>query len=110
MTANDLRAELRANNIEETSCLIFPTVPVEGALCLVKTSEGRYRVILNDRGDFMINETLQSEHDACRYFLKKALTNPVNRKDFKQADLFTWKAKIKELMEKYQFDEDSHEH
>jgi len=105
MTINDLRTELRANNIKETSCLIFPTIAIEGVLCLLKTEDGRYQVIFNDRGDFMINETLQSEHEACRFVLKEALSNPVNRKDFKQSDLYTWKAKRSELMAKYGFEE-----
>jgi hypothetical protein len=46
MTTHELTRELREHRIKETVCLILPTVPVEGALCLVKTSDGRWRVIL----------------------------------------------------------------
>ena len=105
MTLNDLRVELRANNIRETSCLILPATPIEGTLCLLKVDGGRWRVVFIDRGDFTIDETFQSEHEACRFFLKKALFDPVTRKDFKQADLYTWETKRRELAAKYGFEE-----
>jgi len=104
MTINELNRQLRANRINERACLILPPVPVEGGLCLIRTGDGRWRVILNERGEFLINETLQSEHDACRFFLKKALLNPTNREDFTPALLLAWPSRKKELLTNYGFD------
>ena len=72
-------------------------------MCLIKADDVRWRVVFNDRGDFTINETFQSEHEACRFFLKKALFDPVNRLNFTALDLQTFDQKRKELLLKYGF-------
>jgi len=105
MSIDDLRSELQANNIDERACLIRPTVPIEGALCLLMDDDGRWRVVLNERGEYLINETLQSEHEACRFFLKLALLNPTNRKNFTQATLKDWPVHARALLVKYGFEE-----
>jgi hypothetical protein len=75
MTTNELTCELRANNIKDGVCLILPALPVEGALSLVRTDDGGWRVILNERGEYLVYETFLSEHDACRFFLKRHCLN-----------------------------------
>ena len=105
MNTSELTAELRSNNIKETVCLILPKVLLEGALCLIKVDECHWGVILNERGEYLINETFKSEHEACRFFLKKALLDPTYRKDFTNVALQTWAFKRAEIIEKYGFDE-----
>ncbi len=106
MTIAQLRAELRANNIKENACLIEPPALVEGALCLTRTGEGHWRVILNERGEYLINESFRSEHEACRFFLKKALLDPTYRKDFEPSKLELFASKRIEIIAKYDFGED----
>jgi len=106
MTTSDLLRELRSNNVKETACLIQPAYPVEGALCLTKTDEGPWRVFLNERGDYLINETFQSEHDASRFFLKRALSEPTYQKGFTPELLHTWPSRKKQILAKYGFEDD----
>jgi hypothetical protein len=107
MTIDKLIIELHANNIKETACLILPNVPVEGALCLIKADDSHWRVILNERGEYLTDKTFQSEHDACRFFLKKALFDPTYRKDFTPAALQAWASKRAAIAAKYGFNESS---
>jgi hypothetical protein len=104
MTTNELITELRANNIKDGVCLILPAAAVEGALCLLKADDDPWHVVLNERGEYLIKETFQSEHDACRFFLKKALLEPTYRKDFTPAVLQTWALKQKQILAQYGFD------
>jgi hypothetical protein len=104
MITNELIHELQANKIKESVCLILPPNPVEGALCLLKTSDSNWRIILNERGEYLINRNFQSEDDACRFFLKKALLEPTYREDFTPALLQIWPSKKRELIERYAFD------
>ena len=43
---------------------------------------GRFWVIAEE-GGYNIDRTFDSENDACRFFLKEALSDPICRKDFK---------------------------
>ncbi len=103
MTTSDLIFELRENNIDKGRCLVLPRSPVEGALCLQKMEGGRWRIIFNDRGEFTIDEAFQSEHEACRFFLRTALLDPTNRLNFTPADLQSFEKKRQQLLLKYGF-------
>jgi len=103
MTINELATELQENNIKESVCLILPVTPVEGALCLV-TRDSEWNVILNERGEYLINEFFANEDAACRFFLKEALLEPTFRKDFTTSSLKDWPQKKREIIEKYGFE------
>lgn len=100
MKTDELVAELQTNNIKESLCLILPVTPVEGALCLV-TRGSEWNVILNERGEYLINESFANEDAACRFFLKEALLEPTFHKDFKASSLKDWPQKKREIIEKY---------
>ena len=87
MNTKELLIELRNNNINENICLVNPAICLEGALCLIKDDNYEWDVLLNERGSYLIKEHFTSEDDACRFFLKKALSEPTNRKDFNAKDL-----------------------
>lgn len=46
-------------------------------LGLKKIEDGRWQVILNEQGLRLINRTFQNESDACRFFLKSVLDDPI---------------------------------
>lgn len=87
MTVDDLRRALHDNNVREDCCLIFPRTWVMGPLCLSNrqpfAEDNRWRVFSFDQGGYNIDRTFDSENDACRFFLKEALSDPICRKDFK---------------------------
>ena len=105
MTVNDAKRILRENNIDENLCIVLPRQIAEMALCLIRTRESRWRVVYNERGIFEIDRSFDSEDEACRFFLRTSLCDPVNRKNFKQSDLpkkhEELEAKLKPLLEKY---------
>lgn len=103
MTTDELAVELQANKINENVCLILPVTPVEGALCLV-TRDSEWNVILNERGEYLIDESFASEDAACRFFLKEALLEPTFRKDFTASSLSDWPQRKKEIIKKYGFE------
>lgn len=111
MTVDELRRALRENNIREDFCIIFPAMWIAGALCLANrqpyTEDDSWRVFSFDQGGFVIDCTFASESRACRFFLKHALSDPTNRKDFKQfpatpEDLRAWQ---KKELDKYDLNE-----
>ncbi len=73
-TIDELQGVLRAEKkIKENVWAIEPETVPEGVLGLKKIKDGRWRVILNERGLRLINRTFQNESDACRVFLKSVL-------------------------------------
>lgn len=92
---------LEENNINEAACPINPRVPVEGALCLYTGETGGWRICLNERGSYVINETFPSEDLACRRFLRLILSDPTYRKDFQQKDLIDFRGRIPALLRQY---------
>jgi len=74
MTIDELQGLLRAEkNIKENVWAIEPESVPDGVLGLKKIEDGRWQVILNERGLRLINRTFQNERDACRFFLKSVL-------------------------------------
>jgi hypothetical protein len=74
MTTDELQGVLRAEkNIKENVWSIEPESVPDGVLGLKKNADGRWQVILNERGLRLINRTFQNESDACRFFLKSVL-------------------------------------
>ncbi len=74
MTIDELQDVLRAEeNIRENVWAIEPESIPDGVLGLKKIEDGRWQVILNERGLRLINRTFQNESDACRFFLKSVL-------------------------------------
>ena len=74
MTIDELQGVLRAEkNIKENVWVIEPESVPDGVLGLKKIEDGRWQVILNERGLRLINRTFQNESDACRFFLKSVL-------------------------------------
>ena len=49
---------------------MLPDKIVEGALCLVRTPLGEWRVAYTERGFFELDHTFSDEDRACRFFLK----------------------------------------
>ncbi len=73
-TIDELQDVLRAEeNIKENVWAIEPESIPDGVLGLKKIEDGRWQVILNERGLRLINRTFRSESDACRFFLKSVL-------------------------------------
>ncbi len=71
---DELQDVLRAEkNIKENVWAIEPESVPDGVLGLKKIEDGRWQVILNERGLRLINRTFQNESDACRFFLKSVL-------------------------------------
>jgi hypothetical protein len=97
----ETRRILVENNINEAACPINPRVPIEGALCLYTNETGGWRIRLNERGNFVIDETFASEDLACRRFLCLILSDPTYRKDFRQQDLINFRDRIPALLGKY---------
>jgi hypothetical protein len=104
MNTKEVRRALLDNNISQSACLINPPICREGALCLCREPDGRWTVTLNERGEYLIQESFASEDAACRYFLKKVLIDPTYRIGFKQSDLSTFEDDTKELLRKYRLD------
>jgi hypothetical protein len=101
MDIKDVQRILQENNIRESCCLIDPQPLVDGALCLCREKGTGWRVLLNERGTFLINEFRASEDAACRLFLSYALSDPTHKKDFRQADLLNYHERAKALLIKY---------
>ncbi len=77
MTIDELQGVLRAEkNIKENVWAIEPESVPDGVLGLKKIEDGRWQVILNERGLRLINRTFQNESDACRFFLRSVLDDP----------------------------------
>ncbi|MFA7059873.1 MAG: hypothetical protein WC156_03540 [Pedobacter sp.] len=104
MNIDQLSKELINNNINDKACLINPRLCPEGALCLKNNDDNVWVVTLNERGEFRINETFNSEHDACRFFLFKVISDPTYRNDFNPSDLINFKEMKKNLLKKYEFE------
>jgi len=78
MTIDELQGVLRAEkNIKENVWAIEPESVPDGVLGLKKIEDGRWQVILNERGLRLINRTFQNESDACRFFLKSVLDDSI---------------------------------
>lgn len=86
MNLDDVRRILRENNINENACLILPHRAEEGALCLMRTADGGWRVVYTERGFVGPDRSFQSEEQALRFFLRACLSDPTLRKDFKPSD------------------------
>lgn len=104
MNTGQLGVALREIGVRESAIRICPPNLVEGALCLLRTEEGTWAVVLNERGEYLIDEVFESERDACRFFLRKVLLDPTYRKDFVSSELLTHKDRLPELMRKYGLD------
>ncbi|MEW6290868.1 MAG: hypothetical protein AB1545_13545 [Thermodesulfobacteriota bacterium] len=104
MNIDQLNEILTEEKISKQACLINPRPLVEGALCLNEQEDGSWLVILNERGNFLIHQSFSLESDACRFVLKHVLSDPTYREDFKQSDLFSWKEKKKNILEKYELE------
>ncbi len=91
---------LREAGVNPNACLVKPRVPVEGALCLV-FGDGTWTVFFNERGTFTIRESFDSEDQACRFFLKKALSDPTSRTNFRQTDLVEQRRRAEADLRKY---------
>jgi hypothetical protein len=77
MTIDELQGLLRAEeNIKENVWAIEPESVPDGVLGLKRIEDGRWHVILNERGLRLINRTFRNESDACRFFLKSVLDDP----------------------------------
>jgi hypothetical protein len=77
MTIDELQGVLRGEkNIKENVWAIEPESVPDGVLGLKKIEDGRWQVILNERGLRLINRTFRNESDACRFFLKSVLDDP----------------------------------
>ena len=104
MNIDDLRAILMKEKIKQQACLINPRPLVEGALCVNKQADGSWVITLNERGEYLIHQSFQSESEACRFFLKHVLSDPTYRNDFQQSDLLyweNWEKEKKHLLGKY---------
>jgi hypothetical protein len=104
MNVEKVKQILLENKINTSACLINPPICREGALCLREEPSGVWTVTLNERGEYLINDSFTSEDAACRYFLRKVLSDPTYRMDFKQADLETYDTFAKkrdEILRKY---------
>lgn len=104
MNTTQLDVALREIGVRESAFRICPPTFVEGALCLMRTDEGTWTVVLNERGEYLIDEVFESERDACRFFLKKVLLDPTYRKDFVSSELLTHKDRLPELLRRYGLD------
>ncbi|MBN2655258.1 MAG: hypothetical protein JXR79_09150 [Nitrospirae bacterium] len=103
MKIEELKKELIRNNINLKACLINPIICPEGALCIKKNEHNNWVVILNERGEFRINEKFNSEHDACRFFLLNVFSDPTYINDFKSEDLINFEIQKNALLNKYDF-------
>ena len=103
MNIKELEEELKKNNINQKSCLINPKICPEGALCLKKEENDLWTVTLNERGEFRIKEEFYNEHDACRFFLFNVISDPTDRNDFEQKDLFDFQKNKTKFLKKYGF-------
>lgn len=84
MNIAQLKKEITKYHIEENCCLIEPEMCIEGALCIIRdNNENGWRIILNERGNYIHNEFFYSEHDACIFFLKLIFEEPTYHKMFK---------------------------
>ena len=101
MNIEEVRRALVENRISQSACLINPAVCREGALCLKQEADGNWTVTLNERGEYIVQESFASENAACRCFLKIALTDPTFRIEFKQSDLGKFLEEQEELLRKY---------
>jgi hypothetical protein len=73
-TIDELQGVLRAEKkIKENVWAIEPETVPDGVLGLKKIEDGRWQVILNERGLRLVNRTFLNESDACRFFLKSVL-------------------------------------
>lgn len=99
ITPDQLKKILIENNINK-ACQVFPHSIQEGALCLTK-EEDTWVVSLNERGVWRLKEKFWVESDACKYFLKKVLSDPTYRNDFKQTDLLNLEEYQQKLLAKY---------
>jgi len=77
-TIDELQGVLRAEkNIKDNVWAIEPESVPDGVLGLKKIKDGRWQVILNERGLRLINRTFQNESDACSFFLKSVLDDSI---------------------------------
>ena len=104
MNIAQLKVALEELGVREGAVRIFPPALVEGALCLMRTDEGKWSVLLNERGEYLTDEIFESERDACRYLLRKVLLDPTYRKDFASSDLSSHKDRLPGLLKRFGFD------
>ncbi len=103
MRIRELKNELKRNGINENVCVVEAPYLIDGALCLVKKEDKLWVVVLTERGECLIREEFEREHDACRFFLRKALSDPTSYKNFTRIDLRDFKEKKEKLLKKYGF-------
>lgn len=101
MDTKELSKILADNNVNESSCLIKPKVCPEGALCITKLDDNMWAVTCNERGEYRVNEKFSNEHEASMFFLRKVLSDPTYKKDFKPSDLLDFAEKKYILFKKY---------
>jgi len=101
MEIAEVKRILLENRIRTSACLVNPSICREGALCLRKEPNGNWTVTLNERGEYVMNDSFPSEDAACRYFLKVVLSDPTYREDFRQSDLDTFMEEKEEILRKY---------
>lgn len=105
MTISQLQEALHENNIDEKTYLILPLRIIEGPLILVTDDDNRWRIVQNDRGEFVIDRVFDSEDEASRFFLKTIFLDPTSRKNFEQSKIPSnydkWLAEIDPLLVRY---------
>jgi len=101
MTLAELKRALEALDVRAGACVIEPPLVVEGALCLMRTTDGRWRVALNERGEYRVDEVFETEDRASRYFLRRVISDPTYLREFKQSDLLTHRERIPDLLRRF---------
>ena len=104
MIISELKEELKKNNINEKACLIYPSLCIEGALCLCRENDDSWSVTLNERGEYRVKEKFYTENDACRFFFMKVISDPTYRNDFQPSDLLEFLKRKKDLLKKYGYE------
>ena len=104
MNTNDLLNELKRNEINEKACLVLPSHRVEGALCLTCEGDGRWLVLLVERGDSVVENYFDDQDPACRFFLRRVISDPTYFKDFSMANLEAIRERSDKLLSEYGFE------
>lgn len=103
MNVDDLREAMKANNIKDHACLIYPSVGQQLSYCLVNDNWW-FRVYLNEKGEFLVDRWFATEDDACRFVFRKMLENWYWRNDWRSIDPAAWPTMRRELLTRNSFD------